>query len=82
MKPVLSVIIPSFNRADLLSKCLRSLELYAPQHTEIIVVDDGSTNSIISESALQFPGVRVLRLQRQSGFCVAANAGIASAQFP
>ncbi len=79
MKPVLSVIIPSFNRADLLIKCLRSLELYAPLHTEIIVVDDGSTNSIISETSHLFPGVRVVRLQRQSGFCIAANAGIASA---
>ena len=80
MVPVLSVIIPSFNRADLLTECLRSLQLHAPLHTEIIVVDDGSANSIISETACQFPDVRVVRLHRQSGFCTAANVGIASAR--
>lgn len=80
MTPILSVIIPSFNRADLLTECLRGLQLHAPLRTEVIVVDDGSANSIISETAHQFPGVHVLRLHRQSGFCIAVNAGIASAR--
>ena len=82
MAPVLSVVIPSFRRADLLSLCLASLKLYAPDNTEILVVDDGSTDAAISATALRFPGVRVIRLSRQSGFCIAANVGIDSANAP
>lgn len=82
MEPVLSVVIPSFRRADLLALCLGSLKLHAPPNTEILVVDDGSEAAGISEAALRFPGVRVVRLPRQSGFCVAANIGIASAKAP
>ena len=82
MDPVLSVIIPSFNRPDLLNLCLTSLRGHAPANTEILVVDDGSADAAISETALRFPGVRVIRLPRRSGFCTAANIGIASAASP
>ena len=82
MDPVLSIVIPSFNRADLLRLCLSSLKLHAPANTEILVVDDGSADARISETALLFPGVRAIRLARQTGFCTAANVGIASATAP
>jgi len=82
VNPVLSIVIPSFNRADLLNLCLGSLRVHAPANTEILVIDDGSANAVISEAALRFPEVRVLRLCKQSGFCVAANVGIASANAP
>ncbi len=82
MTPVFSVVIPSFRRADLLTLCLASLKLHAPDNTEILVVDDGSEHAAISEAALCFPGVRVIRLSRQSGFCIAANIGIDSANAP
>ena len=75
----LSVVIPSYARADLLGLCLASVRRHAPAGTEVLVVDDGSTNAVISRTAERF-GVRAIRLPKQSGFCVAANAGIAAAR--
>jgi len=80
--PLLSVVIPSHSRADLLALCLRSVLRNAPPATEIIVADDGSPGETISRTATLFPGVRVVRLPRRSGFCVAANAGVAAANAP
>jgi len=82
MTPPLTVIIPSRRRVDLLRTCLQSVVAHAPTDTEIIVVDDGSRNAIISCSAVRFTGVRVLRWARPRGFCAAANAGIHAASAP
>ena len=38
----LSIVIPSYQRTDLLRACLESIELHAPPNLEIIVVDDAS----------------------------------------
>lgn len=82
MTAELSVVIPSHHRTDLLELCLRSVTRFAPARTEILVVDDGSAEAVISEIALRFPRVRAIRLARQQGFCTAANAGIDSATAP
>jgi len=71
----LSVVIPTCERHDLLRACLRSVVRHAPAGTEIIVVADGSPGAVAHE----FPGVRLVRLPRRRGFCVAANVGIAAA---
>src|SRR2546428_8128565 len=40
-----SVIIPTYNRADILAKCLTALEHQTiPEEFEVLVVDDGSTD--------------------------------------
>jgi GT2 family glycosyltransferase len=80
LPPPLSVVIPSHNRPDLLQLCLQSVTSHAPNGTEIIVVDDASADGSVSAAAQQFAGVRVLRLDRRGGFCVAANTGIRAAQ--
>ena len=75
----LSIVIPSHNRPDLLRACLASVIRFAPAETEILVVDDGSLDGCVSATAAACAGVRVLRLPRRAGFCVAANTGIAAA---
>jgi GT2 family glycosyltransferase len=80
--PYLTIVIPSRNRADLLQLCLISVQRHAPAGTEIIVVDDASANGVVSQTARTFAGVRVLRLERQGGFCAAVNAGIRAARHP
>jgi GT2 family glycosyltransferase len=82
MPPPLSVVIPSHSRADLLALCLQSVTRHAPPATEVVVVDDGSPDGLISRTAAGFVGARVVRLPQRSGFCVAANAGIAAASAP
>jgi GT2 family glycosyltransferase len=78
----LSIIIPCHNRSDLLGACLASVVRHSPPHTEIIVIDDGSPGSSASQIAVEYAGVRCIRLPKQSGFCVAVNAGIRAAHHP
>ena len=46
-KPLVSVIIPTFNSARFLDKCLGSLVEQKYERIEIIVVDDGSTDGTV-----------------------------------
>ncbi len=82
MPPCLTIVIPSHNRADLLHRCLTSVQRYAPADTEILVIDDASPNRTVSQTVRAFAGVRVLRFERQRGFCAAVNAGILAARHP
>ena len=77
--PPLSIVIPSHRRADLLRLCLTSVARFAPPRTQVIVVDDGSKDAIVSHAAADFAGVTVIRREKAGGFCVAANTGIAAA---
>jgi GT2 family glycosyltransferase len=72
----LSIVIPSHNRPELLRRCLATVCRHAPEHTEIVVVDDGSADGSASAVAAAFPRVQALRLPRRRGFCVSANRGI------
>src|SRR5438094_3749869 len=73
---MLSIVIPTHQRTDLLSVCLASVVRYKPAATEVIVVDDASPVASASSVARQFPGVRVLRRRQRGGFAAAANTGI------
>lgn len=74
----LSIVIPSHNRPDLLRLCLERVTTDAPPHTQIIVVDDGSSQACIRTTAEAFD-VTVVRHDVARGFCHAANRGIAVA---
>jgi GT2 family glycosyltransferase len=74
--PMLSIVIPTHRRADLLRECLRAVVRHAPADCDVIVVDDASPDGVCSRIAAQFPAVQVVRLTRQGGFARAANAGI------
>lgn len=82
MTASLSIVIPSHHRCDLLMDCLSSVVAHAPRGTEIIVVDDGSPQGSVSQTAERFVGVRVIRFQSSHGFCNAANAGIGTSSAP
>lgn len=74
--PVLSIVIPTHRRTDLLERCLQSVCRHAPADTEIVVVDDASPRHAATGVAQRFAGVRCVRRERASGFAAAANAGI------
>ena len=74
--PKISIIIPTYNRADMLVRAVESVLAQTYQDFEIIVVDDGSTDH--TREALQQFGEQVRYLyQENSGLpAVARNAGI------
>lgn len=44
-KPVVSVIIPTFNESQIIKRLLKSIKIQTYKHVEIIVVDDASTDN-------------------------------------
>lgn len=78
--PSFSIVIPSYNQRDLLRRCLASVTQHAPSHTEVIVVDDASTDGSAQMLSTEFPQARLISLRTNQGFCIAANAGWRSAQ--
>lgn len=74
-----SIVIPNYNGKHFLENCLRSVFAQEIDQMEVIVVDNGSTDG--SQEYLDaYPGVRVLKLDKNYGFCGAVNAGIKAAE--
>ena len=71
----ISVIIPSWNRADRLAAALDSVLAQSLAAHEIIVVDDGSTDNTRALLQQHYPGVHYL-YQQNSGVSSARNTGI------
>jgi glycosyltransferase involved in cell wall biosynthesis len=81
-RPLVSVIMPVFNRAKSLAVALRSVAEQTFLDWEVIVVDDGSSDES-AEVALQGgqPGkVRVIRHERNLGSSAARNSGMLAAR--
>ena len=73
--PMVSVIIPTYNRADLVSETIDSVLAQSYRDFEVIVVDDGSTDASGEVLARYGEQIRVV-LQENAGEAVARNAGI------
>jgi glycosyltransferase involved in cell wall biosynthesis len=70
-----SVVIPSFNRADLLPFTLDAVLAQTVPPREVIVVDDGFRDDTLSVLAGYQPTVRVVSIEN-SGSIVARNVGL------
>lgn len=76
-----SVIIPIYNAANTLMRCLNSVISQTVKPFEVLVIDDGSTDSskaILDEYAVKSPNIRVIT-QNNKGVSVARNVGIEAA---
>lgn len=82
MTPALSVIIPTYNRARVLEKCLRALraQTCGADQFEILVSDDGSPDDT-GDVARAVEGVRYLR-QSNAGANTARNRAAREARAP
>lgn len=76
--PLISVVIPVYNVEPYVGRCLETVLGQTYQHLEIIVVDDGSTDSsgrICREYAAADSRIVVIR-QENGGLSAARNTGI------
>jgi len=79
-RPRCSVIIPAHNKAALTKQCLESILRSSPVTSfELIVVDDGSTDSTRAILASLGSRVRSVHLPANVGFASACNAGAEAA---
>ena len=79
MKPVLTIIIPTFNRADFLKEAIESVLAQTFTDFELIVVDDGSTDHT-GDVVREFPRIRYAACPENSGVSHARNLGIGMAR--
>lgn len=79
-KPLVSVVIPAFNRRDSVLQLLGDLFRQTGVSFEVIVVDDCSPDGTPEAVAAAFPQVKILRNERNGGPAVSRNRGIAAAQ--
>jgi glycosyltransferase involved in cell wall biosynthesis len=79
---LISVVIPSYNRAAQIANAIESVRSQTHQNLEILVVDDGSTDETMSVlNALSPPEsrLRILSHPRNLGAQAARNTGIRAA---
>jgi len=81
-RPLVSVIIPVYNRAQRLATALRSVAEQTLPDWEAVVVDDGSSDESADVAVrVGLPGkVRVVRHERNQGPSAARNTGILAAR--
>lgn len=74
----LSIIIPTYNAEKHINKCLNSILNQKPKNTEIIIVNDGSTDNtleICKQYANTNPNIKIIT-KENAGQGLARNAGL------
>lgn len=79
--PYFSIIIPLYNRVNLIPRAINSCFNQDFDDFEIIVVDDGSTDgSCEAVENINRPRIRLIRHEENQGVCPARNTGIANSR--
>lgn len=81
--PLVTVLIASYNAADTIGTCLRSLLEQTWKNLQIIVIDDCSTDTtcnVVEEYMRRDPRIELLRMERNNGAYVARNSGLSLAR--
>ncbi len=67
-----SIVIPNYNGKRFLDTCLAALaaQTYPQELTEVIVVDDASTDDDVAYIRARYDEVKVVALDRNSGLAV------------
>jgi N-acetylglucosaminyl-diphospho-decaprenol L-rhamnosyltransferase len=75
----IAIVVVTFNSADVLGDCLRSISSAGVHLVAVVVADNGSKDDSIkiAEEAAHLP-IRTVQLGRNAGYAAAINAGIAT----
>ncbi|QGG57579.1 glycosyltransferase family 2 protein [Paenibacillus sp. FSL W8-1187] len=83
MQPTVSIVMPAYNRAHVISRAIGSIREQSFQHWELIVADDRSTDGtkgVVEELARLDPRIRYVRSERAKGPGGARNCGLLEAR--
>lgn len=81
MQAQVTVVVPTYNRSELVCRALTSVFSQTHPAEEVLVIDDGSTDETAERVASQFPRA-ILRQQENRGVSAARNHGIRAARSP
>jgi glycosyltransferase involved in cell wall biosynthesis len=76
--PKVSIIMPTFNRADTIGRAILSAQAQTLTDWELIIVDDGSTDGTAALIPTDDPRIKVIR-QPNGGFVAARDRGMRAA---
>jgi len=76
----ISIIIVSYNTAELLVECLNSIVSQSNREIEVIVVDNASSDASASLVAQDFPWVKLIANEHNLGFARANNQALKISQ--
>jgi glycosyltransferase involved in cell wall biosynthesis len=74
VEPLVSIVIPTYNRGSVIKETLDSALAQSYPHREVIVVDDGSTDATAAAAAPYLDRVKYIR-QANQGLAAARNTG-------
>ncbi len=77
MNPEVTVLIVTWNGRALLAPCLESLAQQGQVRSQLVVVDNGSTDDTLAWLAAAQPHAEVVALGSNRGFAAGCNAGLA-----
>lgn len=80
---MISVVIPTYNRATTIEKCLDSVLNQTYKDIEVIIVDDCSTDdtvSVVEQYSKKTDKIKLYVLEKNSGACVARNYGVSKSK--
>lgn len=78
--PLVSIIIPNYNKEKYLEKCINSVLNQSYSNYEIIIIDDGSTdNSLNIINKFKNKKIKLIKFDKNMGIANARNVGIKSA---
>lgn len=80
-EPLVSVVMPTFNRARLLPRAIESVLHQAHANIELLVVDDASSDdtSAVMQRYADHPRVRYVRRETNGGAAATRNTGLSAA---
>lgn len=77
--PEVSIILPTFNRVDVIGRAVASILRQTHRDWELLVIDDGSNDGTVERLDGLDPRIRFIR-QANQGVAAARNSGLAAAQ--
>lgn len=77
--PTVSIVMPTYNRVDVIGRAVASVILQTWQDWELIIVDDGSSDGTVQRLEGLDPRIRLIR-QPNQGVATARNTALAAAQ--
>ncbi|HUW56389.1 MAG TPA: glycosyltransferase family 2 protein [Planctomycetota bacterium] len=84
-QPLISIVIPAYNRAVKIVEALDSVQEQTYTNWEAVVVDDGSTDGtpeVVERLAASDPRIRLVRHKTNRGAQAARNTGIRASRGP